>query len=151
MSRQRGFSYVVALFLVAVLSVISLRALEYTTTAERREKEADLLWAGMAFRNAIAVYHKGAAGSAKTFPTELKELLYVDTLSNPTRPLRKIYRDPITGSKEWGLVKQGDFIIGVYSLSQQRPMKQAGFDPEFAAFGNAQRYSDWKFVYEPLQ
>ena len=56
MRRQCGFSYVVVMFLVAVLSIFSVRALEFTSTAERREKEVDLLWAGMAFRNAIAVY-----------------------------------------------------------------------------------------------
>jgi len=151
MRRQDGFSYAVALFVVAALSVGSLRALEYSTTAERREKEVDLLWTGMAIRNAIAAYHQGSSGSAKAYPTELSELLYADTLSNPTRPLRKVYRDPITGNKEWGLVKQGDFIVGVYSLSQQRPIKQAGFEPELAAFANAQHYSDWKFVYQPAQ
>lgn len=149
MRRQEGFSYAIALFLVAALSVVSLRAMEYTTTAERREKEADLLWVGMAFRNAIAAYHKGSAGSAKAYPTELSELLYVGTLSNPTRPLRKIYRDPITGSREWGLVKQGEFIVGVYSLSQQRPIKRQGFEPALAVFADAQHYSDWKFVYQP--
>ncbi|WP_156401374.1 type II secretion system protein [Duganella sp. Root1480D1] len=147
--KQLGFTYVIVMLLVAVLSVVTTRALEYASTSERREKETDLLWAGMAFRNAIEAYHKSSTGNINGYPTELEQLLYVDYLSNPIRPLRKIYRDPITGAREWGLVKDGDNIIGVYSLSPQRPIKQAGFDPKLAGFVNAQHYSDWKFVYQP--
>jgi len=149
--EESGFTYVIVLLLVAVLSLVATRALEYASTSERREKEVDLLWVGMAFRNAIEAYHKNSTGNINGYPTELEQLLYVDYLSDPIRPLRKIYRDPITGSKEWGLVRDGDNIIGVYSLSTQRPIKQAGFDPKLTGFVNAQRYSDWKFVYRPEQ
>lgn len=150
MRRQQGFTYVVVMFLVAVLSIVSVRALQYTRMAEQREKEAELLWVGMAYRNAIAAYYNEAQGSTKVFPTQLKELLKHE-LTNPTRPLRKLYRDPITGSKDWGMVRNEDgALIGVYSLSQQRPLKREGFRPEMAGFTNAQRYSDWKFVFQPL-
>lgn len=148
--RENGFSYVVVMFMVAILSIASVRALEYARTAEKRDKEAQLLWTGMAYRNAIASYYFQQSGSSKKYPGTLKELLFHEDLNNPTRPLRKLYRDPITGSKDWGVVKnEQDMIIGVYSLSQLAPMKLDGFPPELASFAGAKKYSDWKFVFKP--
>jgi len=140
------------MFLVGVLSIVSVRAIESTLTRERRDHEADLLARGTAYRNAIRQYYLGGPGSAQSYPKELKELLYDQRLTRPTRPLRKLYRDPMVRSGEWGLVhnEAGD-LIGVYSLSKVRPVKRAGFPKEFANFANAQRYSDWKFVYLPEQ
>lgn len=150
MRREGGFSYVIVMFLVAVLSIISVRALETTLTRERRDKEAQLLEVGTAYMNAIRLYYEGAPGSAKGYPEELKELLKDNRLTRPTRPLRKLYRDPITGSTQWGLVLDANkHVTGVYSLSNARPFKQDGFPDELAAFKEAQRYSDWKFVYQP--
>lgn len=148
--RQAGFTYVVALFLVAVLSIVSVRALQYTSMVEQREKEAELLWIGSAYRKAIATYYNESQGSIKKYPQNVEELLK-HALVNPTRPLRKRYRDPITGAKDWGLVRnEVGALIGVYSLSQRKPLKRDGFPPELAGFANAQRYSDWKFVYQPV-
>lgn len=150
MSRaQHGYSYVVVMFMVAFLSIASLRALEYARTTERRDKEAQLLWTGMAYRNAIAAYYFQSSGSSKKYPQELRDLLLHAGLNNPTRPLRKLYRDPITGSKDWGVVKNAEGIIGVYSLSSLEPMKRDGFPPELAGMTDAKKYSDWKFVFKP--
>lgn len=150
-NSQRGFSYVVVMFMVAFLAIVSVRALEHAKTAERRDKEAQLLWTGMAYRNAIAAYYYEASGSTKKYPPDFAALLHhTEGLSNPTRPLRKRYRDPITGSKEWGEVRNEDgMLIGVYSLSQQTPVKRNGFPPELAAFKDAKKYSEWKFVFKP--
>lgn len=149
MARQGGFSYVVVMFLVAILSFIALRGIQSTMLKERRSKEAELLWCGMAYREAIRRYHEEAPGSQQSYPRELKDLLYVDRPLRPGRPLRKLYRDPITASSNWGEVRNenGD-LIGVYSRSEAKPLKQAGFPPELAGFAGAQRYSDWQFVYK---
>lgn len=147
---QDGFSYVVVMFMVAFLAIASVRALEYARTTEKRDKEAQLLWTGMAYRNAIAAYYLQTSGSSKKYPQELADLLYHEGLNNPTRPLRKQYRDPITGSKDWGEVRNEEGkIIGVYSRSQLAPMKRDGFPPGLAAFIGAKKYSDWKFVFKP--
>jgi hypothetical protein len=81
----------------------------------------------------------------------LEDLLYDERQANPGRPLRKLYRDPITGSEDWGLVKNADgYIMGVYSLSRDVPIKRAGFPPELSNLSGAKYYSDWKFVYQPV-
>lgn len=150
MGRQRGFSYVVVMFLVAVMSLVSTRALRNTLTEERRSKEAELLYTGMAYRDAIAYYHQNPLGSAKTLPPNLKALLEDERWSSTRRPLRKLYRDPITGSKDWGLIylnDDGKQLIGVYSLSSQKPIKQGGFPAEMGDLSKAATYRDWKFIY----
>jgi hypothetical protein len=40
-------------------------------------------------------------------------------------------------------------IGGVYSLSEDKPMKVAGFRQRDASLAGAQKYSDWKFSYAP--
>lgn len=148
--RELGFSYLVVMFLIAVIAIASVRVLEVTLTSERRSKEAELLWVGNAYRNAIRLYYDGSPGSNKTYPASVSDLLYDSRLTRPSRPLRKLYRDPITGSTEWGIVKdEAGAVIGVFSLAKGKPIKRAGFAPELAAFTNANSYSDWKFIYKP--
>ncbi|MYM67698.1 type II secretion system protein [Pseudoduganella sp. FT55W] len=150
MRNQSGFSYVIVMFLVAVLSLVSVRALESTLTREKRDKEAQLLEIGMAYLKAIEQYYNEAPGSAQSYPAELDALLYDDRLTRPQRPLRKLFRDPISGSAEWGVVRNAaGAVIGVHSLSAGKPFKQQGFPAELQSFAGAQRYSDWKFIYQP--
>jgi hypothetical protein len=42
-----------------------------------------------------------------------------------------------------------EWIIGVYSLSEARPIKTAQFSPQDAAFVDAEHYTDWRFVHKP--
>lgn len=148
--RQGGFSYVVVMFLVAILSIVSVRALESTLVAERRDKETELLWRGQAYLNAIREYYLKPPGDANSYPAQLKDLLADTRFANQPHRLRKLYRDPMTNDEQWGLVHdENGHLIGVYSLSQLKPLKQAGFPLSLKGFTNAQHYSDWKFVYKP--
>lgn len=40
-------------------------------------------------------------------------------------------------------------IIGVYSLSEKKPIKKGQFPEHFAKFSEALTYKDWQFVYKP--
>lgn len=149
MPRESGFSYIIVMFLVALSSIVAVRALENTTVSEQRAKEAELLWRGMAYREAIKRYYLNSPGTGKAYPEDLDDLLYDTRLVRPSRPLRKLFRDPMTDS-DWGVVRNDSgAIIGVYSQSTRKPIKQAGFPSELASFTGATRYSDWKFVYQP--
>lgn len=150
MRKESGFSYVIVMFLVAVLSIVSVRALEITLTREKRDKEAQLLEIGTAYLRAIEQYYNEAPGTARSYPAELSALLYDERLTRPQRPLRKLFRDPITGSATWGVIRNpAGAVIGVHSLSDAKPFKQKGFPIELQSFNGAQRYSDWKFIYQP--
>jgi type II secretory pathway pseudopilin PulG len=149
--RQQGFSYVVVMFLVAIVSIISVRALETTMTAERRDKEVELLWRGQAIRDAVRDYYVNSPGTAQVYPQKLSDLLYDTRFTVPRRPLRRLYLDPMTAEGEWELVhNDAGKLIGVRSRSALKPIKQAGFPAELASFTDAQHYSDWNFVYQPL-
>lgn len=150
MHAQRGFSYPIAIFLVALVAIISVRALENTMTAERREKERDLLVAGQAYRDAIRTYYDNSPGTSKTYPPDLQALLLDARATRLRRPLRKLYRDPITASSEWGIVRTDSGAVkGVYSLSGLKPFKTDGFPAELDSFKGARQYKQWQFVYEP--
>lgn len=149
MRGQQGFTYVIAMFLVALLSVVGLRGVQITLTKERREKEAQLFDAGMAYRQAIRSYYENTPGTAKTYPASLESLLLDERTTTMRRHLRKLYRDPMTGG-DWGLIRtDGGGIKGVFSMSDRVPLKQGGFPDQMASSQGAQKYSDWQFSYIP--
>lgn len=149
--HQRGFSYVVVMFLVAIVSIVSVRALETTLTNERRDKETELLWRGQAYRDAIRDYYVNSPGSVQSYPQQVSDLLYDARFTVPRRPLRKAYLDPMMEDGQWELVRNAaGRLIGVRSRSALKPVKRAGFPPDLAGFTDAQHYSDWNFVYQPI-
>jgi hypothetical protein len=86
----------------------------------------------------------------KRFPQTLDDLLQDKRHPMPQRHLRRIYADPITGKREWGLIGgPGGSIMGVYSLSDAAPIKSGGFAPAETVFAGAASYSAWQFIYHP--
>ncbi len=84
-------------------------------------------------------------------PRSLQDLLKDPRYPNPRRHLRKRYADPITGKDEWGTVPSldGTGIIGVYSLSNAKPIKIGNFDVAFQNFEGKTSYRDWQFTVMP--
>lgn len=145
--RARGFTYLGLLFAVALISATLGAAGVVWHTAKQREKERDLLFIGHEFRQAIGHYYN-ASGRVKQYPQSLEDLLRDPRTPGVQRYLRKLYNDPVTGKAEWGLVKgAGDRIIGVYSLSDEKPIKQNNFGIADKDFEGAEKYSQWRFVY----
>jgi len=146
--RQRGFTYLTVLFIVAILMGGLALVGEVWDTWAKREKEADLLFVGNQYRRAIQLYV--LAGKAQ-YPRTLDDLLKDPRQPSTQRYLRKLYPDPMTGKNEWGFVKGPDGGIGgVYSLSEDKPLKVAGFKLRDASLEGAQKYSDWKFNFSPV-
>jgi type II secretory pathway pseudopilin PulG len=138
-----GFTYMGLLFLIAMMGLALTVVSELWQTAQQRDKEEQLLFAGDQIRRAIGRYFASNGG----YPHQLEDLLKDPAFPGVRRFLRRIYRDPITGSAEWGLVKlPGDAISGVYSLSEQEPIKKAGFSLADQDFEGKAKYSEWVFV-----
>lgn len=150
MRRQAGFTYLGVLFLVALMG-LALASVGTVASAERkREREAQLLFVGHQFRRAIELYYEGSPGGMKRYPPNLDALLQDPRTPAIRRQLRRIWRDPITGQPQWGLVEApGGGVMGVFSLSGEQPAKRANFDEADADFEGKAAYSDWKFVYVP--
>lgn len=145
--RQSGFGYIGVLILVAMMSVAMAAAGEIWYTAQKREKEQELLFVGAQFRRAIELFHANTPGKARRHPLQLEELLLDPRHPGIRRYLRKIYPDPMTGKPEWGLVTgpNGE-IVGVYSLSEEEPLKKARFRVTERDFEGKTKYSDWVFM-----
>jgi type II secretory pathway pseudopilin PulG len=147
--RAQGFTYLTALFVVAILAGGLALAGTVWEQAAAREREAELLFIGHQYRRAIGLYYNSTPGAVKRYPQTLEDLLKDPRQPATQRFLRKLYPDPL-GGKEWGVVKGSDGgIAGVYSLSDARPIKVAGFKVRDAAFEGAQKYADWKFMHTP--
>lgn len=150
MGAERGFTYIWMLFAVALSGIVLASAGQIWQTETRREKEVELLFTGEQFRQAIGSYYENSPGMPKRYPDSLEKLLADDRFPIVRRHLRKIFLDPMTGRAEWGLIrKPGIGIVGVHSLSVQKPFKRANFHERYATFADAVSYQDWEFVYLP--
>jgi type II secretory pathway pseudopilin PulG len=146
--RQAGFTYVGMIVFVTIIGLVGAATLKVGALLARAEAENELLEIGAEFSAALRSYAQASPQGQPAQPTSLEALLRDPRFPNPRRHLRRIFVDPITGLAEWGLVRasEGGPILGVYSLSQARPLKIAKFDARFVNFDNKQHLSDWKFT-----
>jgi type II secretory pathway pseudopilin PulG len=144
-TRQGGFTYLGVLIAVAIIGVTLATTGEVWHTAQKRERERELLFVGDQIRQAIGRYYRAGA----QYPQTLDDLLRDPRHPGVVRYLRKRYYDPITGTTEWGLIRDsGDRIVGVHSRSEEQPIKQANFAAADRGFEGKKKYSEWTFVYQ---
>ena len=143
---QQGFTYLGFLLFVAFAGAGLAAYSELASHTAQREKEAELLFRGEQYRDAIASYYK----KEQRYPKALAELLEDKRYPMPVRHLRRLYKEPITGQDEWGLVEApGGGVMGVYSPSEDVPIKSGNFSVKNPEFADAAKYADWKFIHSP--
>ncbi len=94
-------------------------------------------------RHAIERYYL----AGRSLPLTIDDLIDDKRFPVPLHHLRRAYPDPITGSNDWELLRDGTGIYGIHSKSDAAPIKHANFPGRYAFFANAQTYADWQFVY----
>lgn len=149
--RQGGFTLLGLLFLVAGLGVAMAALGTMWHSAAQREKERDLLFVGDQYRRAIESFWTVPlpVGTPRRLPKNFAELLVDPRFPQTVRHLRRVYRDPMTTSGEWGLLNGPDGgIAGVFSLSESTPFKHKNFPLAYAQFEEAQSYRDWVFRFD---
>ena len=147
--RAGGFTYLGVLFLVALMGLGLSGAGQLWSISSQRAKEKELLWVGQQYARALKAYYDRSPG-AKRYPQQLDELLEDRRFPTTVRHLRQLYRDPLTNSDNWGLVKTPDGrISGVYSQAPGTPIKQANFPLAWEGFEGMQTYDNWRFVADP--
>ena len=148
----RGFTYIGLLLLVVMMGVLLATTGKVWHQVQQHDKEQELMFIGNQFRMAINAYYQNPPpGQANQFPKKLEDMVEDKRLPSSSRYLRKIFHDPFTGKKEWGLLKSADNgIIGVYSLSELEPLKVSNFNAGFEQLEGKKHYSDWQFVYNAV-
>lgn len=146
--RVGGFTYLGLLVLLFILGMVAAAGLKAGSLMQRAAAEQELLEIGAQFSEALRSYSAATPKGQPQQPPTLADLLKDPRFPNPRRHLRKIFVDPITGRAEWGVMYLADNkgVIGVHSLSDQRPLKLANFDARFIGLENKQKLSDWRFV-----
>jgi type II secretory pathway pseudopilin PulG len=149
--RETGFTYLTVLITIAIIGIVSTAAIQVGSIAQRRDAEEELLAIGMEFRAALASYAAASPPGQRQVPASMEELLRDPRFAEPRRHLRKLYFDPLTGTQEWGLLKGPDAngiigIVGIYSLSEETPIKIGNFDSMFESFSKKTSYRYWVFT-----
>lgn len=148
--RARGYTYFGVLFAVMLIVLALTGAAAVSQVQQQRHKERQLLYAGKQYIAAIASYYHSSPGGAKQYPRKIADLLRDPRYPDVKRHLRKPWRDPMTASGEWGLVRTSQGLIaGVYSRAQGVPFKQSDFGSAELdhALAFKESYSQWKFVF----
>lgn len=142
---QKGVTYPVVIGLLMAFALGTSVTVPLASTEMKREREAELLFRGMAYQNAIQSYYE-AVPQAPEYPATLDDLLNDRRFAN-RRHIRRLYADPVTGG-DWELIRTaGGRITGVRSHSREVPLKTGNFPLAFDEFAAATRYQDWWFVF----
>lgn len=149
-SSQRGFTYVMILVAVVVMGIFAEVATTYASRAKQMDLEAELLFRGMAYRDAIKSYYESGK-PVKSYPKSLDDLVK-DTRTGYMSHLRALYPDPFGKvNGQWRLYRANDGgILGVSSQSKEKPLKTGNFQQGYEKFEGATSYADWIFEYVPL-
>jgi len=148
LNKTSGFTLVVVLAMVVVVGIVASTAITTNSFKAKRDREEELLFRGTEIKNAIASYYL-AGKPKKVFPQSFEQLVKDTRYPNNKRYLRKEYLDPITNTDFQTIPSMDGGFSGVYSSSNDIPLKQANFPVELVKFEGATQYSDWQFEYIP--
>ncbi len=95
---EGGYTLVAFVVTLAIMSIMMGVAVQVISFQARREKEAELIFRGQQYVEAIRLYKKKFG----RYPNSLKEIW----MAKP-RVIRKKWKDPITDSWYWGIVHPG--------------------------------------------
>ncbi|MBC3873725.1 type II secretion system protein [Undibacterium flavidum] len=145
--KSTGFTYIGLLIVIALLGVVSVATIQVGSILQRRSAEEALLDIGAEYQRAMVSYANATINGQRSSPQSLNDLIKDPRYPKITRHLRRIYDDPLTGKNTWGLIyaKDNNGIIGIYSLSDQKPIKIGNFSLQFSQFKNKSSYREWIF------
>ena len=167
--QQRGATYLLLLFVLAAAGAGMAAMGEQWALVAQREREAELLFRGQQFSQALADWRdlslprpavetgqKGQTGqTGQTVqlrsPPTLQALLVDDRVSPPRHHLRRLYADPFTGQPDWDLVLDAEGgIEGVASRSRRPALRRVGLGAGARLRSGADEdrpaVGDWVFV-----
>ncbi len=146
-----GFTYLALLAAIIIIGISLGSATKYWQTISLRDKEAELLFRGEQYRQAIERYYSAIPGKMQ-YPQSIDDLIKDGRTPQGRRYLRQKYKDPITGEDFVEIRDQVTRrLTGVRSASEKEPLKQAGFQEAEKDFEGKKKYNEWKFQFTPKQ
>ena len=146
---QRGAILLMLMVVVVIMGLSAGIAGQSWRSTMQKAREAELLWRGQQYQQAIASYYAVKHGPQQMLPAKLEHLIRDPRFPGVVRHLRKQYDDPMTG-EDWELVTDpAERIIGVRSTSELEPFRQDGFPKELEKLQGKSSYKEWEFVFEP--
>jgi type II secretory pathway pseudopilin PulG len=149
-NRQSGIVLLAVLLFVFISTLAASSLVNVYRIQMQRDREAQLLFVGDQFRRGISSYFNTIPPrGSRALPKTLDDLVDDQRFPSPVHHLRKIYLDPMTGQKDWVLVRDGTGIVGVHSQSDRETLKKIGFGQANKKFDGKTVYSEWIFSILP--
>jgi type II secretory pathway pseudopilin PulG len=97
-ASEAGYNLVILVVAITVLNILVAAAIPLWRSAIRRDKEEELIFRGFQYAEAIRVFNHRFG----RLPVRLEELIEAQP-----RSIRKLWADPITGKRDWVLIRVG--------------------------------------------
>ncbi len=97
-SAEAGYNLVALAILITVMNIAVAAALPYWSNWAQREKEAELIFRGLQYAEAIRIFRVRQG----RLPTALEELVEIQP-----RAIRQLWPNPMAEDGRWGLLMQG--------------------------------------------
>lgn len=94
MNKQKGYTLLILLFVIAALIIGLLIAVPVWQTQIQREKEEELIFRGNQYIEAVRIHQIKNPGK---FPETLEAMI-------DEKCIRRLYPDPMTSSGEWNII-----------------------------------------------
>jgi len=111
--RQAGYALIVILLFAALVLVSLSAAVPSVLTQGQREKEAELIFRGEQYKQAIGRYYRKFG----RYPLKIEDLLETNKLAF----LRREYPDPMTPDGKWRLIRIGPTGELIGSAHERQP------------------------------
>ena len=92
---SRGYTLVALIVGMTVMAILIAAVLPMASMEAQRDKEAELIFRGVQYAEGIRTFRKRYG----RYPNTLKEMYEIRP-----RTLRKLWKDPMTNSLDWGLI-----------------------------------------------
>jgi type II secretory pathway pseudopilin PulG len=129
--RARGYALLIFMFAITLMAFALMVAVPVWDTQMQREREAELIFRGKQYVEAIRIFQLKSPGA---FPKQLEDLIDEDK-----RCIRRLYPDPMTKEGVWnvilqqegfgGLAPRGGPGLGRSGLVRGGPQRQPGVAP----------------------
>ena len=146
--NDAGFSLPAMLVLIAAIGCAATGADLTSRYRVAREKEAELIFRGLAYIRAIKSFYLAEKEPLKRrLPRDMEELEN-DPRAAHRRHIRKLYKDPLNGG-DFRILKGSGGVVGVASSSTARVFRRTRISDEAPFAGGVERYDQLLFEIDP--